>query len=83
MKIAIVGYGKMGRLIEQLAPEAGGEVVVRLDEHNNAKGEGITREAMSAVDVAIEFSTPHTVLGNIERLAAAGVNTVVGTTGWT
>ena len=83
MKIAIVGYGKMGRLIEQLAPECGGQVVARLDEHNNANGEGITREALAGVDVAIEFSTPETAVANIERLAAAGVNTVVGTTGWT
>lgn len=82
MKIAIVGYGKMGRLIEQLAPEYGGEVAVRLDEHNNPGGAGITPEALSGVDVAIEFSTPDTAVGNIERLAAAGVNTVVGTTGW-
>jgi 4-hydroxy-tetrahydrodipicolinate reductase len=82
MKVAIVGYGKMGRLIDQLAPEYGGEVVLRLVEYNNAGGTGITRQAFAGVDVAIEFSTPHTVVANIERLAAAGVNTVVGTTGW-
>lgn len=82
MKIAIVGYGKMGRLIDQLAPEYDGEVVLRLDEYNNADGSGITREGFTGVDVAIEFSTPHTVVANVERLAAAGVNTVVGTTGW-
>lgn len=82
MKIAIVGYGRMGRLIEQLAPDYGGEVALRLDEHNNARGEGITPDAMAGIDVAIEFSTPATVVANIERLAAAGVNTVVGTTGW-
>jgi 4-hydroxy-tetrahydrodipicolinate reductase len=82
MRIAIVGYGKMGRLIEQLAPEYGVEVAVKLDEYNNAHGEGISLENMAGVDVAIEFSTPHTVLENIERLAAVRVNTVVGTTGW-
>jgi 4-hydroxy-tetrahydrodipicolinate reductase len=82
MKIAIVGYGKMGRLIDQLAPEYDVAVVLRLDEHDNVNGSGITREAFAGIDVAIEFSTPHTVVKNIERLAAAGVNTVVGTTGW-
>jgi 4-hydroxy-tetrahydrodipicolinate reductase len=82
MKLAIVGYGKMGKLIEQIAPEYDCEVTVRLDEFNNVNGAGITRENLANVDVAIEFSTPHTVVDNIERLAAAGINTVVGTTGW-
>ncbi len=82
MRIAIVGYGKMGRLIEHLAPSQECEIVLTLDEHNNANGEGITPEAFSGVDAAIEFSTPHTVVSNIERLAKVGVNTVVGTTGW-
>lgn len=82
MNIALIGYGKMGRLLDQLAPEYGHTVKHRLDEHNNANGEGITRDNLAGVDVAIEFSTPHTVVGNIERLAAAGVATVVGTTGW-
>jgi 4-hydroxy-tetrahydrodipicolinate reductase len=82
MNLAIVGYGKMGKLIEQIAPEYGCEVAVRLDENNNVSGAGITRENLANVDVAIEFSTPHTVVDNIERLAVAGVNTVVGTTGW-
>lgn len=82
MNIAIVGYGRMGRLIEQLAPEYGGNVTVRLDEHNNENGRAITGSNMAGVDVAIEFSTPEAAPQNIEWLAAAGVNTVVGTTGW-
>jgi 4-hydroxy-tetrahydrodipicolinate reductase len=82
MKIAVVGYGKMGRLIAQLAPEFGIEVGPTLDEFNNANFEGMTAENFRGVDVAIEFSTPHTVVENIERLAALKVNTVVGTTGW-
>jgi 4-hydroxy-tetrahydrodipicolinate reductase len=82
MKIAIVGYGKMGRLIADLAPQYDAEVALTLDEHNNASGEAITREAFAGIDAAIEFSTPHTAVANIEKLAAAGVNTVVGTTGW-
>jgi 4-hydroxy-tetrahydrodipicolinate reductase len=83
MKIAVVGYGKMGRLIDQLAPEYGGEVVLKLDEFNNANYVALTPENFQGVDVAIEFSTPETAVGNIERLTALGVNTVVGTTGWT
>jgi 4-hydroxy-tetrahydrodipicolinate reductase len=83
MNLAIVGYGKMGRLIEQLAPEFGFTVALKLDEFNNVDGAGMTAENLRGVDVAVEFSTPHTVVGNIERLAALGVNTVVGATGWT
>ena len=82
MNLAIVGYGKMGRLIEQLAPEYGCEVKLRLDVNNNSKFEGMTAENFRGIDAAIEFSTPATALENIDRLARLGVNTVVGTTGW-
>ncbi|MCS6952084.1 MAG: 4-hydroxy-tetrahydrodipicolinate reductase [Bryobacterales bacterium] len=82
MKLAIVGYGKMGRLIEQLAPDYGFEIALKLDEFNNARFQGITPENFRGVDVAVEFSTPAAVVENIERIAALGVNLVVGTTGW-
>src|SRR5579864_1714755 len=82
MNLAIVGYGKMGRLIEQLAPEYGFDVKLRLDVNNNARFEGMTAENFRGVDVAIEFSTPETAPENIERLARLGVSAVVGTTGW-
>jgi 4-hydroxy-tetrahydrodipicolinate reductase len=82
MTIAITGYGKMGRLIERLALERGIAIGLKLDEFNNANFEGITPEAFREVDVAIDFSTPSTVVGNIERIAALGVNLVIGTTGW-
>jgi 4-hydroxy-tetrahydrodipicolinate reductase len=82
MKLAIVGYGKMGKLIEQLAPEYGFTVALKLDEFNNASFEGITRENFAGVDAAIEFSIPSAVAENVERIAALGVNIVVGTTGW-
>jgi 4-hydroxy-tetrahydrodipicolinate reductase len=65
----------MGKLIEQLAPEYGFTIHARLDVDDDL------RQAMGA-DVAVEFSTPHAVLGNIEALAALGIPTVVGTTGW-
>src|SRR3989442_152455 len=82
MNLAIVGYGKMGRLIEQLAPQYGFAVKLNLDSDNNASGEGITRQNLSGVDAAVEFSVPSATLGNVERLASLGVNMVVGTTGW-
>ncbi len=82
MNLAIVGYGKMGRMIEQLAPDYGGRVQLTLDEFNNVDCGGITRENFSGIDVAIEFSTPATVVQNVERIAGLGVNLVVGTTGW-
>ncbi len=82
MKVAIVGYGKMGRMIERFAPEHGFTVATKLDELNNSNFEGITKEAFEGVDVAIDFSVPAAVGGNVERIAALGVNVVVGTTGW-
>ncbi len=81
-KLAIVGYGKMGRLIEQLAPQYDFEVALKLDEFNNANGAGLTRENFTGIDVAIEFSIPHAVPGNVAGIAALGVPLVVGTTGW-
>ncbi len=80
--LAIVGYGKMGRLIEQLAPEYGFEVRAKFNSQNNPRGVALTRDALRGVDVAVEFSTPHAAAENILWLAAAGVNTVIGTTGW-
>jgi 4-hydroxy-tetrahydrodipicolinate reductase len=81
-KLAIVGYGKMGRLIEQLAPEYGFTVALKLDEFNNAGGEGVTKENFAGIDVAIDFSIPAAVRRNVEAISALGVNIVVGTTGW-
>jgi 4-hydroxy-tetrahydrodipicolinate reductase len=82
MRLAIVGYGKMGKLIEQLAPEYDFEISLKLDEFNNRDYAGITAASFKGVDVAVEFSTPETAIENIERIAALGVNLVVGTTGW-
>jgi 4-hydroxy-tetrahydrodipicolinate reductase len=65
----------MGKLIEQLAPEYGFIVHARADL-------GYNPDALKGSDVAIEFSTPHSAIGNIESLAALGIPTVVGTTGW-
>jgi 4-hydroxy-tetrahydrodipicolinate reductase len=80
--LAIVGYGKMGRLVEQLAPEYGFAVPVKIDIDTNAGQAAITRENFRGVDVAVEFSTPDAAVANLEKLCAIGVPTVVGTTGW-
>lgn len=82
MRIAIVGYGRMGRMIERLAVDRGITVATKLDEFNNAAFEGIHPANFNDVDVAIDFSIPSAVVGNIERIAELGVNMVVGTTGW-
>lgn len=82
MKIAIIGCGKMGRLIEQRAPDQGCEVVLRLNSANNAGGAGLTAENLRGIDVALEFTHPDAAVTNLERLAALGVPVVTGTTGW-
>ena len=74
-RLALVGYGKMGRLVEQLAPEHGFEVVARLSGHPADAGLG-------SAEVAIDFSTAAAVAGNAARLAALGIPLVIGTTGW-
>lgn len=81
-RLAIVGYGKMGRLIEQFAPEYGFAVALKLDEFNNTAFEGVTAANFAGIDVAVDFSIPGAVAENVERIAALGVNLVVGTTGW-
>jgi 4-hydroxy-tetrahydrodipicolinate reductase len=78
--LVLVGYGKMGRLIEQLAPEYDFEVIERLDEYNNVDGQGIA--TLRGADVAIEFSTPETAPTNLQKLADAKIQAVTGTTGW-
>ena len=83
LRIALLGHGRMGRLIGRLATEHGAVTVLRLDESNNRAGMGLTREALRDTDVAIDFSTAEAVMsGNLERLCDRGVDTVIGTTGW-
>jgi 4-hydroxy-tetrahydrodipicolinate reductase len=81
-KLALVGHGKMGRLIEQLAPDFEFEVTLALSGVNNSDGSAITPEAFRDIDVAIEFSTPEAASKNLIRLAEASVPAVTGTTGW-
>jgi 4-hydroxy-tetrahydrodipicolinate reductase len=79
MKIALLGYGKMGKEIEAIAVKRNHEVVLKVDKDNAEK---VTLADLMKVDVAIEFSTPHTVISNIRKCFAAGIPVVVGTTGW-
>jgi 4-hydroxy-tetrahydrodipicolinate reductase len=82
MKIALLGYGKMGKLVESLALQKGWNIGPRLDIENNPGGCGITADSMEGVNVAVEFSQPDAVLANVEAVADLGINLVVGTTGW-
>lgn len=79
MKIALLGYGKMGRIIEQFALDRGHEIVLKITSGNQ---EDLNAERLREADVAIDFSTPGTVLANIEACFDADVPVVVGTTGW-
>ena len=62
MKIALLGYGKMGRIIEQFALDRGHEIVLKIDENNIDQK---TTENLQKADVAIDFSTPASVISNI------------------
>ena len=76
--LALLGYGKMGKLLDELAPSAGFEVVARFD----SKSAPISSQSLAGAQVAIDFSTAGAVPANVERLAELGVAMVVGTTGW-
>lgn len=77
--LAILGCGKMGRLVEQLAPEYGFDVRERFSRSNITS---LSRDSLRGACVAIEFTAPAAASENLSRLAALGVNTVCGTTGW-
>ena len=75
MKIALLGYGKMGQVIERIALERGHEIVLKKDEFN-------TYEGLSTADVAIDFSVPTAAVSNISSCFHANVPVISGTTGW-
>ncbi len=79
MKIALIGYGKMGKAIEEIALAKGHEVVLRIDMDNQQQ---FTAENLSKADVAIEFTGPHSAVPNLEKLFDAGIPVVCGSTGW-
>jgi 4-hydroxy-tetrahydrodipicolinate reductase len=79
MKIALIGYGKMGKLLERFAQERGHEICITIDADNASD---IRSERFKEADVAIEFSVPHAALEHIYDAFEADVPIVVGTTGW-
>src|SRR4051812_48618589 len=81
-RILLVGYGKMGQLVGSLAGEYGGEVAGVIDPLSKAHGGGPDDEKWRGVDVAIDFTTPDSVMKNAPVLAKRGINLVIGTTGW-
>ncbi|MGH9886864.1 MAG: 4-hydroxy-tetrahydrodipicolinate reductase [bacterium] len=79
-RLAIVGMGKMGRAIDELAVSRGWEVVARIGREQSAGG--ITKDSLGGADVAIEVTTPHAAASNVLGIVAAGCPVAVGTTGW-
>jgi 4-hydroxy-tetrahydrodipicolinate reductase len=79
MKIALIGYGKMGRAIERIAVTRGHEIVLKIDLDNAAD---MTRENLAKADVGIEFTGPESAASNLFKCAASGIPVVCGSTGW-
>ncbi|MBA3815377.1 MAG: 4-hydroxy-tetrahydrodipicolinate reductase [Parachlamydiaceae bacterium] len=80
MKIALIGYGKMGKMVEMAAKSKGYSITAIIDPHleNNI----ITKDSVNTADVCIDFTNPSSALDNIKALASLGKNIVMGTTGW-
>ena len=79
MKIALIGYGKMGKAIEEIALQKGYEIVLKITSLNKAE---LTEIYLKKADVAIEFTNPHSAVENIKICMDAGVPVVCGSTGW-
>ena len=79
MKIALIGYGKMGKAIEEIALSKGHEIVLKIDANNTSD---FTKENIQKADVAIEFTGPHTAFENISKCIQWAVPVVCGSTGW-
>lgn len=81
LRVALIGMGKMGRAIAQLAPDRDVDIVARIDAADSSN-DTVTRESLAGADVAIEFTAPSAAAANIRACVAAGCPVVVGTTGW-
>jgi len=79
MKIALIGYGKMGKAIEEVAVAKGHEIVLKIDVQNAHE---FTKENIAKADVAIEFTGPHSAFENVKKCIELGVPVVSGSTGW-
>src|SRR4051812_49335873 len=82
LRIAIVGNGRMGKAVAELATAPGHTIETIIESAENTKGQALTRARLGLADVAIEFTRPDVVVHNLERLIEVGVPTVTGTTGW-
>lgn len=82
IRLLLLGHGRMGRAIEQLAPARGFVIAGALDSKSNSGGAGCNADALAEVDVVIDFTRPEAALDNIRRVGAVGGRMVVGTTGW-
>jgi 4-hydroxy-tetrahydrodipicolinate reductase len=82
MKLLLVGHGKMGQLVGTLAPHYDCEVAGVIDPGSPLHGGGPDADRWAGVDVAIDFSTPDSVMANAVVLARRGISLVIGTTGW-
>ena len=81
-KLALIGLGKMGTILRQLAPQRGWEVVAAIGADSNRDGRGITEATLKGAEVAIDFTTPNAAVANVRAAVTAGCPIVVGTTGW-
>ncbi len=79
MRIALLGYGKMGKAIEEIALQRGHEIVLKVNEDNLGD---FTKENVTRADVAIEFTNPHSAFENVKQTLGFGVPVVSGSTGW-
>ena len=79
MKIALIGYGKMGKAIEEIAVNRGHEIVLKIDEYNLAD---FNKKNIATADVAIEFTGPHSAYDNVKKALEFDVPLVCGSTGW-
>ena len=82
MRIAIIGYGKMGKAVAALAQERGHTIHTVVQRTENTAGQALSGDRLKGADAAIEFTRPDAVVQNLERLMELGVPTVTGTTGW-
>ncbi len=82
MQLALIGYGRMGHEVEHVAKEKGIKIAKVIEIGENQHGAALTKAALKGVDVCIDFSSPESAFENIQAAADAGVNIVVGTTGW-
>jgi len=80
MRIALIGYGKMGKAIEEIALHRGHEIVLKIDQPNLHE---FTKENLAKAEAAIEFTSPHSAPENVKKLLEFGVPVVCGSTGWT